>query len=143
MEKKRLSDSITLAKRENDSLESLRLRSPLLYEGTKFDFRQDGYAYSKDGYFVSLDTTEFGRMLRTLYANERLLREAEKVSPERYRQVSDSIAAAKKLGKSADSGGKMKGTRKKNKEDVVAPVQQKEEGAAEQIPAKDEKGGAE
>lgn len=187
MEKKRLSDSITLAKRENDSLESLRLRSPLLYEGTKFDFRQDGYAYSKDGYFVSLDTTEFGRMLRTLYVNEHLLREAEKVSPERYRQVSDSIAAAKKLGKSADSGGKMKGTRKKksdtkmnagkkpkneradkvdmaqpledapgkekhskrkdkrkkNKEDVVAPVQQKEEGAAEQTPAKDEKGGAE
>ena len=126
-------------------------------------------------------------MLRTLYANERLLREAEKVSPERYRQVSDSIAAAKNLSKSAVSGGKVKGEKKKksgaktkvekkpknekadkvekaqplddtsgkekqnkrkekkkkSKEDVVAPVQQKDEGAAEQTPAENEKGGAE
>lgn len=102
------------------NLDSLAKQSPILsaYED-----------YNKMRDTVDIDSTEFGRMLREAYAEHFMLKEAQKVSPERYQQVKDSLDAIKSAKKPQDfdSGAK------KRKENYLSEKERIKEKLKEEI----------
>lgn len=90
-------DSIAAVRKEEHRLDSLKKVSPVLYAHEMYKKLQE----EKGEANVDIDSTEFGRMLREVYAEHRLLKEAKKVSPERYQQVKDSLDALKDANKAA------------------------------------------
>lgn len=71
-------------KRKLNRLDSLARVSPVLSAYESYKEIQDA---------VDIDSTEFGRILHQVYAEHFMLKEAQKVSPERYQQVKDSLDA--------------------------------------------------
>lgn len=91
-------DSLMKARNESDSLDNLKKISPIRYAHHMYKKLQEEKGESQ----VDIDSTEFGRMLHEIYAEHKLLKEAQKVSPERYQQVKDSLDAMKDPKKAAE-----------------------------------------
>ena len=104
-----IKDSIAAVRKEEHRLDSLKKVSPVLYAHEMYKKLQE----EKGEANVDIDSTEFGCMLREVYAEHRLLKEAKKVSPERYQQVKDSLDALKDANKAAQ----MAKSKKKKKKD--------------------------